>query len=408
MKEIIMTTALKKTFLPIIIGTDLNAYTMASSFYDRYGIKPVLVGKLRMFFTMDSSIIETIHYDKQLTDPERFKETLKIVAEHYGKLYENLILIGTNDIYLNMMIDNRDFLAQYYKFNIPTAELRDTLFYKKSFYEYCEQNGIDTPNTLFYDCSNPTEVNVDFQFPVVVKPSDVVAYQMAGLHAVNKLHFVDNQAELNAVVKEIVDGGYKSDLIIQEYIPGDDSYMWDSVYYGNKHGEAQLITLAQVILQERKSHLVGAYTALMTRYNEELMQKLVTFLEEANYTGFANFDIKYDYRDNKFKVFEVNIRQGRSSSYICFNHHHLAEYLVDDLVYNKPKKLTFFNKPFLYSVVPNTVLKWAVKDSALKADIKALIRQQRYGNPLHSSHDGYNKHWLQMKKREFDYAKQYR
>lgn len=403
-----MTTARKNKFLPIIIGTDLNAYTMASSFYDRYGIKPVLVGKLRMFFTMDSSIIETIHYDKQLTDPDRFRDTLRIMAENYGERYENLILIGTNDIYINMMIDNHDFLAQYYKFNIPTVELRDTLFYKKSFYEYCEKNGIDTPNTIFYDCSNPTEVSVDFQFPVVVKPSDVVAYQLAGLSSVNKLHFVNNEAELKAVVNEIVDGGYRSDLIIQEFIPGDDSHMWDSVYYGNQKGEAQLITLAQVLLQERKSHLVGAYTALMTRYNEELMHKLADFLEQANYTGFANFDIKYDYRDDKFKVFEVNIRQGRSSSYICYNHHHLAEYIVDDLIYEKPKELTYFNKPFLYSVVPNFVLKRAVKDKALKGDIKELISQNRYGNPLHSIHDGYNKHWLQMKKREFEYARQYK
>lgn len=403
-----MTTARKNKFLPIIIGTDLNAYTMASSFYDRYGIKPVLVGKLRMFFTMDSSIIETIHYDKQLTDPDRFRDTLRIIAENYGERYENLILIGTNDIYINMMIDNHDFLAQYYKFNIPTVELRDTLFYKKSFYEYCEKNGIDTPNTIFYDCSNPTEVSVDFQFPVVVKPSDVVAYQLAGLSSVNKLHFVNNEAELKAVVNEIVDGGYRSDLIIQEFIPGDDSHMWDSVYYGNQKGEAQLITLAQVLLQERKSHLVGAYTALMTRYNEELMHKLADFLEQANYTGFANFDIKYDYRDDKFKVFEVNIRQGRSSSYICYNHHHLAEYIVDDLIYEKPKELTYFNKPFLYSAVPNTVLKWAIKDSELKGEIKQLIRQNRYANPLHSTHDGYNMHWLQMKKRQFDYAKQYK
>lgn len=403
-----MTHASQKTFLPIIIGTDLNAYTMAASFYDRYGIKPVLVGKLHMFFTMESDIIETIHYDKQLTDPESFKETLHIVAKHYSKLYDKLLLIGTNDIYINMMIDHRDFLSQYYTFNIPTPEVRDQLFYKKSFYEYCQAHGIDTPKTLFYDCGNPQKLDHDFQFPVVVKPSDVVAYQMAGLHAVNKLHFVENQAHLDRVLQEVIDGGYTSDLIIQEYIPGDDTYMWDSVYYGSSKGDAQLITLAQVILQERKSHLVGAYTALMTRYNEPLMTKLASFLEDVGYTGFANFDIKYDARDGKFKVFEVNIRQGRSSSYIDYNNHHLAEYLVDDLIYNKQKDLTFFNKKFLYSVVPGFVLSHAVKDSELKKEVKGLLKQKRFTNPLHSSHDGYNKHWLQMIKRQFEYAKTYR
>lgn len=403
-----MTEQTKQPFLPIIIGTDLNAYTMACSFYDRYGIKPVLIGKLHMFFTMDSSVMETIHYDKNLTDPDRFVETMKILAKHYSKLYDQLLLIGTNDIYINLMIDHQEELAEDYVFNIPTKEVRDLLFYKKSFYEYCQKNGIDTPKTLFYDCSNPTELAVDFTYPLVVKPSDVVAYQMAGLATENKLHFIQDEAHLHRVVQEVIDGGYKSDLIIQEFIPGDDSYMWDAVYYANQKGDAQLITLAQVILQERKPHLVGAYTALMTRYNEAFMQKLVDFLEEANYTGFANFDIKYDYRDGKFKVFEVNIRQGRSSSYIDSDGHHLAEYLVDDIIHNKKKDLHFFKEKLLYSVVPAFVLLYAIKDSSLKEEIKKRLKNKQFVNPLHSDKDSYNKHWLYMLKRKFNYAKTYR
>ena len=395
------------SFLPIIIGTDLNAYTMATSFYKHYGIKPVLVGKLHMFFTMESDIIQTIHYDKQLTDPKRFEETLQIIADHYSKLYDHLILIGTNDIYINLMIDHQDFLRQYYLFNIPSPQVRDQLFYKKAFYEYCAQEGIDIPKTVFYNCAQPADVDLDFTFPVVVKPSDVVAYQMAGLHEVNKLHFIDNQDQLQAVLDEVQAADYQSDLIIQEYIPGDDSQMWDAVYYGSQDGQGQLITLAQVLLQERKSHLVGAYTALVTRYNKPLMEKLANFLEKIGYTGFANFDIKYDQRDGKFKVFEVNIRQGRSSSYICYNNHAMAQYLVDDLIYHKPKPRHYLQEDFLYSVIPGFVLKRAIQDEKLKTEVKTLIKAGRFANPLHAKGDGYNKHWLQMTKRQFEYAKQY-
>jgi len=396
------------TFLPVIVGTDLNAYTMASSFYEKYGIKPVLVGKIPMRFTEGSTLIQKIHYNDNLTEPNTFKAYLAKIANQYNKQYDYLILIGTNDIYVNLMIDHQKFLQDYYVFKSISQELRDTLFYKKAFYDFCQRKGIEIPKTRFYDCSLPEKIPTDFPFPMVVKPSNVVAYQEKGLHAVHKLYFLDNQQELENTIKTIVDGGYKDELVLQEFIPGDDTNMWDSVYYGDRNGKGQLITLAQVLLQERQSHLVGAYTALMVRYNKEVMLQLANFLEDAGYTGFANFDIKLDPRDNKLKVFEVNIRQGRSSSYISYTGHHLAEYLVDDLIYKKDKPLTLLQTDFLYSVLPNFVIKKNLKDEGLKTEVKKLIRENRTGNPLISNKDKGLKRSLQMTLRRLNYYTKYK
>src|SRR5690625_1161308 len=133
----------------------------------------------------------------------------------------------------------------------------------------------------------------------------------------------------------ITDSGYSDELIIQDFIPGDDTYMWDAVYYGNQEGKGELITFAQVVLQEHTKTGVGNYTALIVRKNKEMMKKLVHFMERLNFTGFANFDIKYDERDGKFKLFEVNIRQGRSSYYITQCGHNMAKFFVDDLIHKK-------------------------------------------------------------------------
>ena len=112
------------------------------------------------------------------------------------------------------------------------------------------------------------------------------------------------------------------------------------------------------------------------------MMKLKGFLEALNYVGYANFDLKYDERDGKFKVFEVNIRQGRSSYYITACGHNMAKYLVDDVIHGQQKELTLLNEKFLFTVVPKIVLKKFVSNPEVLKDVKALLRAGKYGNPL--------------------------
>lgn len=398
----------KHPFIPIIVGTNINAYNMAISFHEEYGMKPVIVGREPLPFTSYSSITTVMELNNGLHDPKVFVQFLKEVAKKYRKANEKLVLIGTDDLYVRLIIENREALKEDFLFNYIDEQLMNKVYIKKNFYELCAEHGIDTPATYFHSCKSDEPFTEQVTFPVIIKPSDGVQYYRHPFEGLQKIYKVDTYEEINRIIQMVKASGYEEDLIIQDFIPGDDTYMWDAVYYADQHGKAQLITFAQVVLQERAMTAIGNYTALITRYHEEMMTKLVRFMEAVGYVGYGNFDLKYDERDGKFKVFEVNIRQGRSSYYITPCGHNMAKYLVDDLVYGKQKPLTYLDKPFLFTVVPKIVLKKFVNNRSIQKEIRALLRAGRFGNPLFYKKDRNLKRKLYMLLRQINYYKKYK
>ena len=395
-------------FIPIIIGTDMNAYNMAISFHEEYGINPILVGKEPLSFTSLSSIIRTIELNPKLPEKQVFVSFLKEIAKKYAEPDKKMLLVGTNDLYVRMIIENADELKSHFVFNYISEPLMNDVLVKSNFYKLCAEHGIEAPATYFYSCKDAKPFAEEVMFPIIIKPSNGVEYYKHPFTGMEKVYKVDSYEEIHNVIKTIKAGGYREDLIIQDYIPGDDTYMWDSVFYMNSHGKAELITFAQVVLQEHTVTAIGNYTALITRYNEEMMLKLKGFLEALNYVGYANFDLKYDERDGKFKVFEVNIRQGRSSYYITACGHNMAKYLVDDVIHGQQKELTLLNEEFLFTVVPKIVLKKFVSNQEVLKDVKALLRAGKYGNPLFYKKDRHFKRKLYLFARQVNYYRKYK
>ena len=105
------------------------------------------------------------------------------------------------------------------------------------------------------------------------------------------------------------------------------------------------------------------------------MEKFKSFLESINYTGFSNFDIKFDKRDNTYKVFEINLRQGRSNYYVTSSGNNIAKYIVEDRVYNKELDLKIQKDPFFWHVIPSNVVYKYVKDQELVNKAKQLAKE---------------------------------
>jgi D-aspartate ligase len=131
-------------------------------------------------------------------------------------------------------------------------------------------------------------------------------------------------------------------------------------------------------------------------------------MKKIKYRGAAEFDLKYDIRDQKFKVLEINPRQARSSYYLTACGYNLAKYFVDDLLYHKSLPFHFIDKVMALSFVPKNVIRKHIENTSFRRKMLSLIRQGKCTRPLHYGKDNGLKRRLWLLIHDINYIVKYR
>ena len=365
-------------FIPVILGGDITTYSLARSFHEEYGIKSVAVSMLKSVMISRSSIIENIVVP-DMDNKERFVERLHEIAQRYpGK---KKLLLACGDWYVRLISENKAELERDYVVPYIDAQLLDRLVLKDSFYSICEEVGVPYPKTFVYDCRDPQPLEFDFPYPVIAKPASSAAYHYARFEGKKKVFRMKDEAELSALLEKLRASGYDYKFLIQDTIPGLDYHMRILTVYCDRNGECRFFAGGHCLLEDNAAMGVGNPVAILNDVNRELMEHAARLLKHVGYTGFANFDIKYDSRDGSFRFFEINTRLGRSNFYITGSGFNAVKWMVDDLIYEKDfeGEVVADNVDSLYTVVPQDVLTAYIKDDALRERVKELYA--RGGNP---------------------------
>lgn len=398
----------------VIIGSDINAYYMARCCHEEYNKKAHLIAKEAMNFTRLSNIL-TIEYHDNLWDRDIFLESVNSYARK--NKHKKLLLIPSNDFYVRLINENQNDLENNYVYHTISIELLNNLLIKDKFYTAFKNSELDFPKTYIYPCKVKKNINKKdikgFMYPIIIKPGDGVNYYKHKFHGQAKVYKVNSFKELCDTINTISESGYDGNLIVQEFIPGEDDQLFDSILYCDRNHKVKLVSFAQIGLQEHTSTGVGNCTVLINGYNEhgnydEQIKKMKNFLEKQQYSGFAEFDLKYDTRDKKYKVFEINPRQARSSYYLAACGYNLVKYLVDDLIFNKNFKYTIIRDKMALSFVPSMVIKKYIKNEDLKKELNILRKQKKVVDPLNYSKDNNIKRKIWLTTRKFNYLKKYK
>lgn len=334
------------------MGGDINTYSVARAFYEEYQVKTTVIGKYKVGPSYQSRIVDYI-VNEQIDQEETFLTIITEYAENNQR--KKIFLLGAGDNYVNMITKNKDSLPNNIIIPYIDYELMDHLQRKDNFYKLCDQLGVNYPDTVVVTKEMGLDFTIDFSYPVILKSSESVRYWDYPFEGQEKTYTIDSRQELDTVITEIRNAGYLESLIVQDRIPGNDEYMYDLSAYADQSGEVVMMTVAHVLLEEHTPTGCGNAAVNITEYNEELMAQAKNLLESVNYVGFASFDIKYDYRDGKYKFFEINTRMGRSNYYVTAYGFNVARYLVNDYIYHKKMPLRVSKEHRLWTVIPKRV-----------------------------------------------------
>ena len=390
-------------FKIVLLGSDDNVYGISRSFYDKYGVTTIALGYGHLVPTRFTKLVEV----KVIENFNIEEDCIKAIIEEGKKLkesYEKLILVPCSDWYMEVCIKHKDELKGIYENNFIDASLLESFITKDKFYELCDKYDLPYPRTIIcpYEERETIHEKIEFSYPLVLKPnnSNSNEYLYCEFPGKKKVFIVNSEDELKEIIKNMNTSTYKDNLIIQEFVKGDDTHNRVINCYSDKNGKVRMMSLGRPILEEYAPGLMGNYAAIISEPgHHKIFDAIKNMLESIKYTGFSNFDLKYDSEKKEFYLFEINYRQGRSSFYVNASGVSLAELLVDDLIENKEHEEIIYSKDkILWLNVPEDVVLNYVRNESVLNEVKELIDNKKVTHTLFYDQDYNEERFEKMNK----------
>ncbi len=220
------------------------------------------------------------------------------IGEYYD---EKPVLFVDRDKYLLFVVEYERILKNYYEIMLPDVSTVKKLNDKYELAKICDKVGIDLPRSILIKDMADYMKNADIiPFPCIIKP--VLSFLQDKLKI--KAMLINTREEFVFKLEHLL----KRDvpLLIQEFVPGNDSHNYSLGIYLDRNAIAVAWFTARKYFQTPS--LSGIGVLLNTNFNAEIIKKGTYLLESVKYVGLAEVEFKWDVRDRKMKLIEINTR----------------------------------------------------------------------------------------------------
>jgi len=279
----------------LVLGGYINGYSSIRELYSE-GIRNIGL------IDYAPSLASKSNKVKWYLTVEKSPKTLKEGILKLHKIAEYIVLFPTDDLQLEFLHSIYDDIKDFCFIPINRKNIIQSTD-KLTQYKACEKVGIPHPKTVKvsndYEISNITSL----MFPVIIKPNkrkDKTTKVFRSLYITDAKDLEIKKDEISRFFQEGII------FLASEFIPGDDTNIYSYSAYRNSKGEIYAEWIGKKLNQY--PNLFGIFSSATNKCPEIVRKQGRKLIEEMNLIGISQPEFKYDYRDKKYKLMEINLR----------------------------------------------------------------------------------------------------
>jgi predicted ATP-grasp superfamily ATP-dependent carboligase len=242
----------------------------------------------------------------QAPHPEREEKSLVDLLLRLSPRLGGAVLMPCADGFLGAVARNKVELQQHYRVACPDWEVAQSVLEKSRTYEVARGVGVATPHTAVLQSLEQAEQEArSVSFPCLVKP--VTGHQYYRVFR-KKMVLAQRPAELLAAYREAAAADCA--VMLQEFIPGADAM---GVNYNSYFWEGEPLAEFTAAKIRNAPPQIGSPRVVMSKHIPEVLEPGRRLLRALGYSGFSCTEFKWDARDGRYKLMEVNGRHNMSS-----------------------------------------------------------------------------------------------
>jgi D-aspartate ligase len=294
----------KETSVPVVVLKTFNHHGIGiARSLGRLGVDVYGIGISRMVAGLHSRYFKQKFVRDVDTAPH--EETVKYLAYIGKRIGKRSLIIPTSDTCTIFLADYADRLREWYIFPENPRELTHSLIDKKGMYFLAKKNNVPTPETSFPRSRADVEEYIkDATFPVMFKGIDGLA---AALRSGRRMFLAKTKSEVLDLYDRYEDPS-NPNFMLQDYIPGDAGSVWMYNGYFDRNSECLFSATGKKIRQNPA--YTGATCLGICLRNDTVIETTKHFLKSVGYRGMIDIGYRYDSRDGKYKVLDINPRCG--------------------------------------------------------------------------------------------------